>query len=373
MFSHCISRQLEEDDFDLLAQRVLDNAEYPIRITNEAMETHYIDKFSVYAVYHPIGTSVFISEKGQPLALNTVSRPNTVFDRLGNNVLRLVETEDSLAYRSGDNGIIRMMEGHGGDWLDVTTNVPERAKKIRLTLRWRNTLLSTILLYDIVLGSQGIDALRWTDRMDNDPVYASQFRKLYREFSGIAVCVKDGEKWTRVTSVQDVGPLAWKTVVVEIPSLQPGELAVRLQFVPDNVMLDMIAFDVTSESETQLDVQEIAAVDVRDNSGAFRPDVLRLFENDDDSYLITNPGESFRLNYRPQKKPGTDITILVHSKGYYTEWIRGSWIKNHNPAYQFDLHMIDQTIAHLAQSWMENRLNIEERFFNTRVPIREIP
>ena len=46
LFSECISKQLEESDIDLLRQKIINNS-FKLKITNEALETHYINKFEV--------------------------------------------------------------------------------------------------------------------------------------------------------------------------------------------------------------------------------------------------------------------------------------------------------------------------------------
>lgn len=373
LFSHCISRQLEEQDVDFFNQPLPDSGLYQLSLKNEALETHYLNYVAFYLVHHPVGTRIYPSEDGTPVAIQTHVQPARVTNRSGDDILRAVRQIDSIAYRSGEGMVVRMMGGDPFDWLDVKLEVPESVRTIRMIVRLRNTLLSTILLYDVVMASQGIEAMNWTTRMDTDPVYASQFRAIYNAFSGVAVKVLRNGQWVQQTTVKDVGPLAWKTFAVQIPVDRAGELSLRLQFVSDNFMIDMIGFDVSGSSQPPLFVEKIDPKEIQDNSGRLRRELALLIEKDDDQYLVTNPGESYRLSYDVRKKAGYEATAFVRSKGYYTEWIRGSWLRNPQSAYQFNLFQTEQIFSRLAESWLENKDAIEKRFFDARIPVKEIP
>jgi hypothetical protein len=90
LFSHCISKQLEDGDLDLLTQKVGDDGRYQLLLTNEALETHYINRFSLLAVNHPIGTQVLPSVNGGFVTIRKPVPPKEVVNRQGKNVLGLV-------------------------------------------------------------------------------------------------------------------------------------------------------------------------------------------------------------------------------------------------------------------------------------------
>jgi hypothetical protein len=58
LFSECVSRQIEDKDMDLLRQKIIDDT-LKLKITNEALETHFINKFEVIVAEHPTGTELF--------------------------------------------------------------------------------------------------------------------------------------------------------------------------------------------------------------------------------------------------------------------------------------------------------------------------
>lgn len=372
LFSHCISRQLEDEDIDFLTEQGPDDGMYRIRMTNEALETHYVNRLSVFAAFHPRGTTILPTADRGIVAVGSILEPKQVVGRSGLDVSRLVKSADTLCYRSDENAILGMAGSGPSDWLDVTLEVPPGVRSVNLVVRLRNTLLSTELLYNVVLASQGLGAIAWTDRMDRDSAYAAQFRDVYRAFSGVAVKILRNGAWIQKGTIADVGPLAWKTVVVNLPVETSGEQRVRLQFVPDNFMIDMIAFDPCPESDQPLLVREIHPSEVRDNSGSARNDITPLIEEDDDKYLITNPGESYRFAYPVAKEAGLEATIFVRSKGYYTEWIRGAWVRDRHEDYQFDLSATGETLKYLFARWLGERQEIEAKFFDARIPIKEV-
>jgi len=371
LFSQCIAKKLEESDTDILTEPVPPDNLYKIRLTNEALETHYINQFTVFAAYRPKGTKVFSSNDGDPVLVGSVRPPNKVVSRSGRTVTGMVQSEDSLSYRSDDPTTAGLLTGDPMDWLDVTFDVPEGATECRLVARLKNTLLSTVLLYNLVLASQGFRTLSWQDRMDSDEVYATMFRNVYQTFSGVTIKVlRDGE-WIQTASIHDVGPLAWKTVTFVVPVDHAGEQTVRFQFVADNFMIDNIGIERTPPISQAPLVEELKLVEVLDNSGKTRNDILPLVSQVDARYLVTDPGQSFRMGYSVPVKPGLEATVFVKSRGYYTEWIRGKWVRENHADYTFDLFDLRGTLAQLGREWMEGKHEIESTFFETRIPLKE--
>ena len=104
----------------------------------------------------------------------------------GINLTDILSKDDDNFYRSGVNKVNQLRNGPVFDWVDI--KVPsQKNSPTKMMMKYRNTLLSTTLLYDVVIGSQGAAGLDWTNRMNNDPVYASQFKMIYDAFSGIKI------------------------------------------------------------------------------------------------------------------------------------------------------------------------------------------
>jgi hypothetical protein len=372
LFSHSVSKLIEERDLDVLSSKVRSDNTLQLQLTNEALETHYINMFSLLAVEHPRGTKVIPSEKNDFVVIKNPQAPSSAVDREGRNVLSLIEKNDTLTYRTDLGQFSKLAERGEFDRLDFTTDVPEGTRNVKIVIRLRNTLLSTILFYDVVLGSQGISALDWNDRMNHDENYAKQFMQVYKRFSGVTVNVQRDGKWLNHCTIEDVGPIAWKDVATEIPVDKSGKLGVRLEFFPDNVMIDYVAFDFETDAGEHITLRKINPVQILDNTGADWNEILPLIQSDDDKYLVTHPGDFYHFVYSIEKSQASDLTLFVSSKGYYTEWIRGNWLRASTAAYHFDLSDIQGTISHLVQSWLQNKDEIEHKFFQSRIPVRRL-
>ncbi|MCH7573894.1 MAG: hypothetical protein IIA59_02100 [Candidatus Marinimicrobia bacterium] len=373
LFSYSLSKFFQENDLDRLSQKIPQNGLYQVRVSNEALETHYINELSLITVSHQIGTKLFPSDKGGFIATTTLQPPIEAVNSLGEDVFNLLHSRDDRWYRSDTNMVRKLAEGVYSDWVDLKLKLPEKATNVKLVLHLRNTLLSTILLYDVVLASQGIAALEWTERMNKDLLYASQYHAIYNSYSGMDIKVYRNGKWIQQASLKDVGPIAGKDVAVELAASKDAEgiMRVRLEFFPDNIMIDYVAFEANNSLKEALLVDKILPTEIYDHTGQKRDDILELIEKSDNQFLITSPGESYYFNYNIPPSERMEKTVFVQSKGYYTEWIRGEWLMPRSAGYQFDLLRVDETIAQLRQSWLANRGLIESEFFKTKIPLGE--
>lgn len=373
LFSYSIAKPMEDSDLDVLYQEAPENGIYNLKITNEALETHYINRMGLVTANHPSGTKLLPSSKGEYIVVREPLPPLEAKNIEGKDVTSLVNSPDGNYYRSGSDMVKNLKSGVYYDWLDITTKVPENAYRVKIILRYRNTLLSTILFYEVVLGSQGIDAINWINEMNNNERYASQFNFVYQTFSGIQISSDNNGKHIRKGSFADAGPLNWKYSAEKFDINGEHELKIRLQFIPDNFMIDYIAFDFSDGSDDAVTFEEIDPFEIKDGEGNQRNECAGLLKNADDDYLVTNPGDSYNIQYRYTKRYDCEQTFFVTSRGYYNEWIRGSWIKNNrltNNGYTFNLLDIKGTLNCLADNWIYGRDEIEREFFKNRIPVR---
>ncbi|HMS64664.1 MAG TPA: hypothetical protein PKD83_05350 [Ignavibacteria bacterium] len=373
LFSSSISRMLEGDDLDKLKQKIPENGIYEIKITNEAMETHYIDKFNLILAEHPSGTNIFPNINKGLTIMNTPLPPENVFNSVGKEITKTIYIEDTLSYRSGMEMVNELKSGPKYDWIAFTSSVPENAVKAKLLVRYRNTLLSTILFYDVVLGSQGIKAVEWIEKMNNDAVYAQDFKMIYDNFSGMQLEKFENGEWISAGIFPDAGPICWKDAAAEIPVLNTDEkeLRLRVKFIPDNFMIDYIGIEFCSSEENKIAVMNLIPSGVINNSKDNFIQIYKKLESADKNYLITGPGDSYSFIYKIEKRNDIEQSLLISSKGYYNEWLRGSWIKNDSMRQAFNLYNINENLRNLAESWEMNKTLIESEFFHTRIPVKE--
>lgn len=369
LFSKCISRQLEANDLDKIDYKVQSDGNIKLKITNEALETHYINKLNLICVKHPAGTQLFQTNNDSLILVNSLTSFLQANSSNGNSINELVKYDDGKYFRSDENKIIELRKAPVKDFVEIKSNYPNK-DKVKMLIKYRNTLLTTTLLYDVVIGSQGINALEWTKKMNEDKIYAMQFKTVYDMFSGIGIEYFHNNSWIDLGKFEDAGPLNWKYAVAEIPVSKDGELRVKLNFIPDNIMIDYIAFD-TTENKYNFTIEKLSPTSITDYKNSNKDYLYELISSDDSQYLVTNQGDSYLINYKVSEPLDEEISLFIESKGYYYEWIRGNWIRERNTDYTFNLFDVQGTLSKLVDSWIENKEILEEEFFNARIPLNE--
>lgn len=371
LFSSSIAKLLEERDVDQLKQPIPDNGRYKLRITNEAMETHYIDKFNLLLAEHPKGTLAFPNTNGDLTIVSKLGNITKAVNSEGFDVTADVSNDDKVSYRSGMEMVKELRVSPRFDFVEFTSDVPEGAKVAKVVVKYKNTLLSTILLYDVVFGSQGIHAIQWNERMNKDEGYANDFRMIYDNFSGMKLEAGEGAASGLMKRFPDAGPIAWKYVAAEMQVDGLEDLELRLSFIPDNMMIDYIGIEYDGPDNGSISQKIIYPVDAEGNTDLSGNEALELLANADGRYLVTEPGEAYTLTYSLGKREDCEQSLFIVSEGYYNEWVRGSWVRNDSTARPFDLYDIGGNLSRLSESWESNKALIESEFFNARIPVKE--
>jgi len=372
LFSECIARQLEANDIDLLSQKLDSTGNVEIMVTNEALETHYINKFELVSIQHPIGTKIFPTFNDSLMLVSSFTHPLKAKNSKGRDITNLIQNDDDNYYRTSAEYINELKKGILFDWVDISSNISNDLDEVKVVVKYRNTLLSTILLYDVVLASQGIEAVNWTERMNNDVQYAADFKMVYNIFSGITVNSKENDGWREEGFLKDAGPITWRYAAFKAPVDKDGNVNMRLKFILDNMMIDYITIDTSRFADANLQFNNPLSLSVRDESDKVRNEVVEFIQETDNQYLITNPGDNFSLKYKFIKSTNSEQTLAILSSGYYNEWVRGEWIRTKTDDYTFNIYDIKGTCSYLADSWLLNKDIIEREFFNNRIPLKGV-
>jgi hypothetical protein len=113
----------------------------------------------------------------------------------------------------------------------------------------------------------------------------------------------------------------------------------------------------------------IPLAEVTAGGGMREADALVHMRASDETYLQTNPGQKFVARFDVGPPPvGRLRTFLLSSQGYYTEWIRGSWIQDATVTEPFVPS--DESILAAMRRWAATRESFEQRFRSARVPVQ---
>ena len=140
---------------DILIQKKI-NDTIRIKITDEALETHYINKFNILVADHPYGTEMYPTSDNGLLLVSEKLPIISAITKNGRNVTEDLLKDDDRYYRSGVENVLPLKKGPSFDWIDLKLPASKKSNT-KLVLKYRNTLLSTTLLYNVVIGSQGLN------------------------------------------------------------------------------------------------------------------------------------------------------------------------------------------------------------------------
>lgn len=375
-FSYSIAPMFESRDVDRLAVGVDDQGEVRLEVRNEALETHYINHFELIEVGHASQEQVVPDPEGRPVRLGSPLALQHAADRDGRDVTELLSKPDEIPYTSSLSRIedaIASGPGEVEDHIELDVAVPLGAGQIGLHLRLRNSLLATVLFYDMMLGDRGARALDWLGQDLGEIGPAVELGQWAADNLGMRVSVLESGTWREVARIRDKGPLAWDDVAVVVPvssDRTEASVKIRLAFPADHWRIDQVTpFGTARYAEGRVvPLSMIQALD-----GSDQTDMLVNLALADDSYLVTSPGNAFEVVFRPglDARPdgrNRDRTFFLASQGYYIEWIRQSWLVAGRETESF--RPGPETLVEALRRWRAARETMEEQFYATRIPVR---
>lgn len=364
-FSYSIAPGFEARDVDRLGIVAVGQNAIELEMRNEALETHYINHLELLEVVHASEESVYPDPEGRPYIVGGLSPPDVVVDRSGRRMEKTVGYADGTAWSTATELLKNVSANDMEDFVDLEFNVPMSAEQHALVLRLRNSLLNTVLLYDVMLDGQGFRALDWMgDDLDRLlPKY--KLARWYQKKLGMRVAIWDRGRYRNVTTLADTGPIAWNDVAIPLPATKSDKIRVRLSFVADNWRIDQVALATNVRSG---EARKIPVTEVRSSTGMKLPQARSNLRAADDTYVVTKPGEYVRLHFdvghaeKDQRR-----TWFLAAEGYYIEWMRKEWLETTSTtAFVPD----DDALLSAIELWESRRDEFRERFESARIRVR---
>jgi hypothetical protein len=321
----------------------------------------------VLEVTHAPAERVVPDAQGAPLVVGDLRPAATATNREGRDIRPLLEGRDGRFYLTDRKVLDRASAADMDDWIDLTIPVEDGATSAALVFRVRNSLLNTILLYDVMLGPAGASALDWLGEGLGKISTAVELGRWHQRRAGLHISVWERGAYKEVARVPDSGPISWHDVGAVIP-VPPGEktLRVRLSYLADHWRIDELVASFTARTAA---TRTIRLASVTGSDGATDANALANMRAPDEKYLQTNPGERFTARFDVGAAAGgTSRTFLLSSQGYYTEWIRGAWVQNATVNEPF--MPSDGAVLSAMRKWAATRDSFERRFLQARVPVR---
>jgi len=366
-FSYSVAQLFEARDVDRLRFSAAPDGVMRLEVRNEAFETHFINHLELLEVRHVSDENVLPDELNRPLVVRDLAQVASARDRSGRNVRALVAAPDGEVYRTDARRLDRARVGDLEDAIEIAVPAIPGTDSVVVVLRLRNSLLNTILFYDIMLGDPGARSLDWVGRDLQQVGLAVELAQWYQKKMGMQIAVRDGARFREVAHLKDTGPVAWKDVAIIVPVLERDSVRIRLSFPADNWRIDRVA--VATRFRRPPPVVH-ALTEVLDAAGQPDTTARASLAAADGRYLETTAGQRFTATFEVGSAPpaGVARTFLLASQGYYTEWVRRGWLVAPRATRTFVPS--DTALAEAIARWRVTQDTLEARFMATRVPVR---
>jgi hypothetical protein len=364
-FSYAIAPLFEQRDLDRLRLIDAKDGRIVLRVRNEALETHYINHVELLEIDRESDELALGDNLGHPVAIKHLRNPHSVRDRAGRNILPVISDVDDNVYATDESVARNISASDLDDYIDLTIAAPGKGDSVAVVLDLRNSLLNTVLLYDQILGAQGARSLEFLAKDLNHISNAVDLGRWYAANMGMRVSVLDGMRYRPVTRLGDSGPIAFHKVAVIVPAIRGADdsVRIRLSFVADDWRIDAIG--VTTEWRRPA-YRFVAPSRVSMPESSQNADALAAIADPDETYLQTNPGQTLSVEFDVGHS-ATARSWLLASQGYYTEWIRGSWIKS---ASGKSFSPTNESLVDAIRSWRSKQVEMEKQFYSTRITAR---
>ncbi len=363
-FSYSIARLFEMRDVDPLRARPDSLGIVRLEVRNEMAETHYLNHLELLEVRHAPHERAMPDARNGVVVVSGESAPARAVDRAGRDVLPAVAEHDGRVAETAPARLAAAGAADSRDWMDLAIPRTAGADSVALAFRMRNSLLNTVLLYDLMLAAPGARSLDWTGATLETLGGATALGRWYVREMGLRVSVREDGAWREVARVADTGPIAWRDVAVLLPAGDEDTLHVRLSYVTDAWRIDRLS---TSTRWRRTDARAVPLARVVGADGAPSADALSRLGAADERYVQTLPGQRFVAEFDAGASAQTR-TMMLGSQGYYVEWVRGDWIRAATERRPFAPS--DSTIGQAIERWREQRHELERTFFAARVPVR---
>jgi hypothetical protein len=366
-FSYSISPLLEARDVDRLRAQPDSSGTIRLEVRNEALETHYINQLELIEAVHASDEFAVPDEHSRPVVVRHVTVPTTITDRAGRDVRAEVAAGgDGRVFVTDSSTLASANASDPNDYLELTFPNPHRGDSIAVVLRLRNSLLNTVLFYDLMLARPGARSIDWmaSDLQRIGPTL--DLGRWYADHLGLRMYSEERGEWKPVGRLSDFGPIAWRDVAAVIPAPSGDTVHLRLEFLADQWRIDRLAIgDAVRRPRTR----SISLNSVTDAEGDAAPQALHDLRVADDHYLQTTPPQRFTISFDVGKPPiDSTRTFFIVSQGYYIEWVRGSWMTGPRDTTTFKPG--DNAIERVLRLWAQQKDSLEKSFYRTRIPVR---
>ena len=314
-YGGAITRGLEKDDFTQLEKLREQDGLYRLKLTNEVDETQFTNLTELWVVDHPAGTRVVPDVRGKLHTLAAPQIPLSARDASGRDLLPWLRATDRLIW---EPPAVPDAQGNLQDDIVMTFPKPTGATQAKLVANVATGLWGSYMIKKMV-ELRGRDVGAWYTLIDQsqsarDDLFAWEVRE---QLYALKIYVEEPTGWEVRGILPGVGPLISKDRVLPLDVSRVRGDVLRIRIRPPAGFWALNSFAVDYSADRPVHVQTLQPLTARDLEGK---DVLPDLVANDDRYLaMPNVGDSADLTFSAPSHPaGTERTILLHSRGYYS-------------------------------------------------------
>ncbi len=359
-FSSSICPSLEDGDLDALNNGKITGGEFVLTMKNEAMENHAVNEVKIFALPRNEGQRIFNNSDGKYFACSKLTAPSLA--KVNDQVISSrLENIDNLEYFSlTDSNDLTKKET-----INLTFNNPGTIGNSGLVLNFRQTLLTTFLLYS-VYGYMGDEVGDITAKIETDKDFRKYIQKPINLLGGIDVWVfnETRQEWQFTESIFEAGPIAKNLQLVNLPTevARQSKINVQIRMTRGYWRLDYTALASIDSMVVPLELTPYKVT----NKNITDTNAFNNVTANDNKYLTTVPGDSYQLHFRLPVE-NNDYELFVYSKGYYLEWIRKSWLSQKNLPKLMGMVSNDTAVWHsLAKEFKNVEWDMETTFWSSK-------
>ncbi len=359
-FSASISPSLMATDVDAL-QLSAPAGPLFIKMKNEALETHAVDKLEILAVPKKENQIVFHSNDGRFYRCGKAAFLRKASTNSNEILTDILKEKDDLEYfsKTDSNSLFEKEE-----LILEFDNLD--AKNIGLVINFRQTLLTTFLLYNGI-SYCGDEVGDYLAKIETTPFIQKNFKTPFARLGGIEVYfqTENSNKWHRACEVFETGPIAKNLQMLPLENFSPKGKTVKLKLVTTKGMwrLDYAAL-VSILEEVQPLVLPPAVVEIL--SGMSQK--VESVQQEDGEHFVTFRGDEAKFQFElPENEAGNDYELFLSSTGYYIEWMRQDWLEDKDTEkLQKMLFYNDAVWRDLAREYKTVEAEMDEAFWNSK-------
>jgi hypothetical protein len=350
-FSASVARVFEDTDVDHMWSAQASGGPFDVLMTNEALETHAVDRVTLLAAPRPSRTRVL--RAGDVYFPATVMHAPRACQAPRGSCLADVEAPDDREYLS------LASERDLAEKETLLVTFPPAHGNVGLAITARNSLLNTFVFYQ-GLAYMGRRAGEWFARLDGPGVPLAGGLKAFGGLLGdIEVEVETRRGWERAGAFVETGPIAREVQLVPLPDRAGPEVRVRLTLAKGNWKIDRLALAELGEPITPLRLEPVRVT----RDGHADPAALQKLR-EPGAHLLTYPGDAYRITF---EVPEGDHELFLESRGYYYEWMREDWLKEEDPAEVARILLQpEEAMRRLAPKYKRIEADMEHIFWQSR-------